>query len=75
MDIARLADEYMVWHEVSDHYRNTIALYRWVLGSFRTWLADNHRPTTIDAITIGDVRAYLLHEQQGSVKVRNRGHR
>lgn len=64
MDIARLTDEYVVWHEVSGHSPNTIALYRWVLGRFRAWLLENGRPTTIDAITIADVRSFTLNEQQ-----------
>ena len=69
MDIGRLIEEYVVWHEVSGHSRNTIALYNWSLGSFRAWLVENGRPTSIDAITIGDARAFLQHEQQRPSRV------
>ena len=64
MDIARIVDEYAVWHEVSGHSPKTIALYRWALGAFRAWLVKHDRPTAIDAITIADVRAFLQSEQQ-----------
>src|SRR4051794_22767135 len=66
MDIKRLVDEYAVWHEVSGHSTRTITLYRWVLGTFRTWLIKNDRSTAIEAITIADVRAFLQAEQQRS---------
>jgi len=64
MDIARLVDEYAVWHEVSGHSPKTIALYRWALGALRTWLVKHDHPTVIDSITIADVRAFLQSEQQ-----------
>jgi hypothetical protein len=35
MDLSRMIDEYVVWHEVSGHSKHTIALYKWSLGSFR----------------------------------------
>jgi integrase/recombinase XerD len=69
MDLERLLDEYVVWHEVSGHSKNTIALYRWVIGRFRAWLVANNRPTTIDTITIADARGFLHAEQQRESRV------
>jgi site-specific recombinase XerD len=64
MDLERMTQEYAIWHEVSGHSTNTINLYRWVLGSFRAWLAEHGRSTNIMDITLADARAFLLHEQQ-----------
>ena len=64
MDIARLLDDYAVWHEVSGHSPKTIKVYRWALGAFRTWLEANGRPTSVQEITLADARAFLQAEQQ-----------
>lgn len=64
MVLSRMIDEYAVWHEVSGHSKNTIALYRWSLGSFCQWLVANNRPTTINSISVGDARGFLQHEGQ-----------
>jgi hypothetical protein len=62
MNLQRLIDDYVVWHEVSGHSPKTIAWYRWILGTLDRWLRANGRSTRIAEITLADVRAFLHAE-------------
>jgi site-specific recombinase XerD len=64
MDIERLLQDYVVWHEVSGHSAKTIRWYRWVLETFARWLTQQGRSTRITEMTIADVRAFLQAEAQ-----------
>jgi integrase/recombinase XerD len=64
MELQRLVNDYVVWHEVSGHSEKTIGWYRWILSTFERWLKGNGRSTSINEITIADVRAFLQSEAQ-----------
>ncbi len=64
MQLERLVNEYVVWHETSGHSPRTIEWYRWILATFRRWLEAEGRSTDIADITVGDVRAFLQAEAQ-----------
>lgn len=64
MNLQRLINDYVVWHEVSGHSAKTIAWYRWVLGTLERWLIANEHSTLITEITLADVRAFLHAETQ-----------
>ncbi len=64
MNLQRLVQDYVVWHEVSGHSPKTIRWYVWVLHTFARWLVATGRSTNVTEITLADVRAFLHTEME-----------
>ncbi len=64
MNLQRLVQDYVVWHEVSGHSPKTIRWYVWVLHTFARWLVATDRSTNVTEITLADVRAFLHTEME-----------
>ena len=64
MELQRLVQDYVVWHEISGHSSKTIRWYCWVLHTFARWLVATGRSANVTHITLADVRAFLHAEME-----------
>ena len=71
MDLTHALHEYCIWHRTANHSPRTVAWYEHKLGLFHRWLISAGQPTDVEAITLADVRKFILVEQQRDVKYAN----